>query len=129
MHSAGALLSFGIGGPTQGNNANGAGYYGNLNVSGSVVVGGALNVALTNGYVPPSTASILPAYPYFNLLTVAGNYGSGRTAPPIVGSFGNVANGGYLPSTNNAALFQVFYGPNGTSLSGQYYGWALRSTA
>ena len=100
VQSAGAL-AIDIGGTTQANAfQGGAGQYDFLQVnSGTATVGGALNVALTNGYLPATGTT-------FTVLTAAN---------PIAGSFTNVASGGLLTMPGNSALLGVYYGSGASS--------------
>ena len=90
---SGGALAIDIGGTTQASGFQ-TGQYDYLQVTGSATVGGALNVGLINGYVPPTGTN-------FTVLT-AGS--------PVAGSFSNVASGSVLAVPGNSALFGVYYG-------------------
>ena len=74
--------------------ASRTGQYDYLQVTGSATVGGALNVGLINGYVPPTGTN-------FTVLTAGSS---------VAGSFSNVASGSVLTVPGDSALFGVYYG-------------------
>ena len=84
---SGGALAIDIGGTTQASGFQ-TGQYDYLQVTGSATVGGALNVGLINGYVPPTGTN-------FTVLT-AGS--------PVAGSFSNVASGSVLTVPGNSDL-------------------------
>ena len=95
---SGGALAIDIGGTTAGSGFQ-TGQYDTVSVSGAATVGGALNVSLTNSYVPAAGQS-------FNVLT-AGS--------PITGSFSNLANGSWWITPGNVAMLGVYYGSGATA--------------
>jgi fibronectin-binding autotransporter adhesin len=87
-----STLAFSIGGTTRGNT------YDSMTIDANIVLGGKLNISFTNGFQNSITSS-----EQFTVMTVA----SGDT---MSGAFANVANGGWLVTTDGYGEFQVNYG-------------------
>ena len=102
--SANASLAIDLGGTTQGNVfQNSAGFYDTVGVSGTVALGGNLNVALINGFTPASANS-------FTVMSYA------STASP--GTFANVIpETGRVFLSDNYHAFQVAVGSTSVVLS------------
>jgi T5SS/PEP-CTERM-associated repeat protein len=91
---AGATLQIEIGGPFAG------GTYDLVSITGNANLGGELELAMLNGFVPSGSTM-------FTVLNAAGG---------IAGAFSNVANGQRLATIDGSGSFLVHYGP-GSSFS------------
>ena len=87
--SPGATLQIEIGGTTSGTQ------YDKVNVTGNVFLGGSLQLAMLNGFVPNAVDT-------FTILDAAGS---------LSGSFANAASGQRLATSNGLGSFIVNYGP------------------